>query len=85
MSSDDKFVSYYRYDPSHVLPAVFAGVVFVSLVAHIWQNLLVREYADILKTRTLTLKQSLSLLEGDLLGILGRLTLHDRLDPAMHQ
>jgi hypothetical protein len=41
MSPDDKFVSYYRYDPSHVLPAVFAGVVFVSLVAHIWQNLLV--------------------------------------------
>ncbi|GFF36597.1 protein RTM1 [Aspergillus udagawae] len=38
MSSDDKVVSYYKYDPSHVLPAVFAGVVCLSLVAHIWQN-----------------------------------------------
>jgi hypothetical protein len=39
MSSDDKVASYYKYEPSHVLPAVFAGVVFLSLVAHIWQNL----------------------------------------------
>ncbi|KAJ5495757.1 hypothetical protein N7539_000873 [Penicillium diatomitis] len=34
----DTVISYYRYDPSHVAPAVFAGVVGLSLVVHIWQN-----------------------------------------------
>ncbi|KAJ5168778.1 uncharacterized protein N7482_004372 [Penicillium canariense] len=38
MSSDDEVVNYYKYDPSHALPAVFAGIVFLSLVAHTWQN-----------------------------------------------
>ena len=64
MSSDDEFISYYRYDPSHVLPAVFAGVVFVSLVAHIWQNLLVPRITATSKTRTLTLNGTVTIASG---------------------
>lgn len=39
MSSDTRIENYYAYDASHVLPAVFAGIVGLSLLIHIWQNL----------------------------------------------
>ncbi|KAJ5669585.1 hypothetical protein N7462_010655 [Penicillium macrosclerotiorum] len=38
MTSDEKIVNYYKYQPSHVLPAIFAAVVGVSFLLHIWQN-----------------------------------------------
>lgn len=31
--------SLYAYNPSHVLPAVFAALVGTSLIIHIYQNL----------------------------------------------
>jgi hypothetical protein len=34
----EKAESLYLYNPSHVLPAVFAGVVGASLLLHIYQN-----------------------------------------------
>ncbi|KAI2794441.1 hypothetical protein POX_a01040 [Penicillium oxalicum] len=36
--SDKPTIDYYKYDPSHIAPAVFAGVVGISLIIHIWQN-----------------------------------------------
>ncbi|KAJ5727254.1 hypothetical protein N7493_005074 [Penicillium malachiteum] len=39
MGSTDEEVNYYLYKPSHVLPAVFAVVVGISMLLHIFQNL----------------------------------------------
>lgn len=38
-SHTDEVVSYYLYKPSHVLPAVFAAIVGVSMLLHVFQNL----------------------------------------------
>ncbi|KAJ5721611.1 uncharacterized protein N7483_009545 [Penicillium malachiteum] len=38
MGSTDDQVSYYLYKPSHVLPAVFAVLVGISMLLHIFQN-----------------------------------------------
>ncbi|KFY60403.1 hypothetical protein V496_05339 [Pseudogymnoascus sp. VKM F-4515 (FW-2607)] len=38
MSSTTEITSYYAYDPSHALPAVFAALVGISLILHTWQN-----------------------------------------------
>ncbi|KAJ5287481.1 hypothetical protein N7478_003167 [Penicillium angulare] len=38
-STTDSSVSYYLYQPSHVLPAVFAAVVGISMLLHVFQNL----------------------------------------------
>lgn len=38
-SQTDEVVSYYLYKPSHVLPAVFAAIVGVSMLLHVFQNL----------------------------------------------
>ncbi|KFY08359.1 hypothetical protein V492_06301 [Pseudogymnoascus sp. VKM F-4246] len=38
MSSKAEITSYYTYDPSHALPAVFAALVGISFLVHIWQN-----------------------------------------------
>ncbi|KAK3074260.1 hypothetical protein LTR53_003421 [Teratosphaeriaceae sp. CCFEE 6253] len=40
----------YLYEPSHVLPAVFAALVGVSLVLHIWQNSAIFTTGWILRT-----------------------------------
>jgi hypothetical protein len=39
MSSDAQILTYYPYNPSHVLPIVFAVLVGSSLLFHIYQNL----------------------------------------------
>lgn len=39
--------SLYLYHPSHVLPAVFAALVGVSLIIHIFQNLYVARYTPV--------------------------------------
>ncbi|PGH27723.1 hypothetical protein AJ80_00510 [Polytolypa hystricis UAMH7299] len=38
MSSDSEITSYYPYEPNHVLPAIFAALVGMSLLIHVWQN-----------------------------------------------
>ncbi|KFY88261.1 hypothetical protein V500_06451 [Pseudogymnoascus sp. VKM F-4518 (FW-2643)] len=38
MSSSTEITSYYAYDPSHALPAVFAALVGISFLLHTWQN-----------------------------------------------
>ncbi|EHK97923.1 putative protoporphyrin uptake protein 1 [Glarea lozoyensis 74030] len=38
MSSDQPIPTYYPYNPSHVLPIVFAVLIGGSLAPHIWQN-----------------------------------------------
>lgn len=39
--------SLYLYHPSHVLPALFAALVGISLVIHIFQNLYVAHYTPV--------------------------------------
>jgi hypothetical protein len=41
MSSNSSITSYYPYDPSHVLPIVFAVLIGTSWLLHTYQNLLV--------------------------------------------
>ncbi|KAF2100249.1 hypothetical protein NA57DRAFT_73859 [Rhizodiscina lignyota] len=38
MSSDTTITNYYAYNPSHVLPIVFAVLIGISLIVHTWQN-----------------------------------------------
>lgn len=40
-SHTDEVISYYLYKPSHVLPAVFAAIVGISMLLHVFQNLYV--------------------------------------------
>lgn len=37
-NNSDAEVNLYLYNPSHILPAVFAALVGVSLFLHIYQN-----------------------------------------------
>ena len=39
MSSNDESFSFYLYEPSHVLPALFAALVGISMLLHVYQNL----------------------------------------------
>jgi hypothetical protein len=39
MSSTSTSDGLYQYHPSHVLPAVFAALIGISLILHIYQNL----------------------------------------------
>jgi hypothetical protein len=41
-----KAPSLYLYQPSHVLPAVFAALIGISLAIHIFQNLYVTSYTS---------------------------------------
>lgn len=46
---DESANSLYLYKPSHVLPAVFAALVGISLLMHTWQNLYVLSQLDSIK------------------------------------
>lgn len=37
-ATTDKAESIYLYNPSHILPAVFAAIVGLSLLFHVFQN-----------------------------------------------
>ena len=81
MSSGTTTSSLYPYAPDHTLPAVFAALVGLSFLLHIWQNLFVVHNSPIPITNIHS--QPLSLLEGHIFLGLGRCCFHVRLDRAL--
>ena len=85
MSGQDKSLtdaSIYAYEPSHILPAVFAALIGLSLVLHIIQNLSVLTRFDF-AIGLLTLSQPLQILEGHVLHDMGRLGVFHWMGPSM--
>jgi hypothetical protein len=83
MSSSAEITTYYAYNPSHVLPAVFAALVGISLIIHTWQNLLVILSTNFAKITVAKIPlQPPPLLEGHVFHVLWRHCLYRGMDNA---